>query len=137
MHNQRRNIPGIPKRRRQAVQRGLALDNVMRQVLELADRVARRLLDVHRGSAKVAAAQVRELAALPADEVDPALDGADDGREDAVLGGWAAEVVADEVAGVLVDVEAVRDVVSVESKRFTGDGDGYMLYPSMLVKSLA
>lgn len=82
---------------------------------------------MYRRSAKVAAAQVGELAALPADEVDPALDGADYGREDAVLGGRAAKMVADEVARVLVDVEAVRDVVSVESKRFTGDGDGYML----------
>jgi hypothetical protein len=53
------------------------------------------------------------------------LDGANDGREDAILSSRATKVVANEVAGVIIDVEAVRDVVSVESKRFTRDGDGY------------
>lgn len=85
---------------------------------------------MHRRSAKVAAAQIGELAALPADEVNPALNGANDGREDAVLSGRAAKMVANEVLGVVIDMKAVRDVVAVESKGRAGDGDGY---PTMLV----
>jgi hypothetical protein len=79
---------------------------------------------VHCRSAEVSTAQVGEFATLPADEIYPALDGANDGREDAVFGGWTAIVITNEVVGVVVDVEAVRDVVAVESKGLARDGDG-------------
>lgn len=62
---------------------------------------------MHRGGSKITAAQVGELTTLPADKIYPALDGANDGREDAVFSGRAAKVVANEVVGVIIDVEAV------------------------------
>jgi hypothetical protein len=80
---------------------------------------------MHRWSAKVSTTQVRELTTLPADEIYPALNGPDDGREDTVFGGRTAKVVANEVVRIIVDVEAVRDVVAVESKGFARDRDGY------------
>lgn len=95
----------------------------MRLVPKVADGGAGRLADLHGGRAKVAPAEVGQLAGLAADEVDPALDGVD-GLHEPVLCDEAAKVVAEEVAGGVVDVEAVGYGVAVEGEGRAVHGEG-------------
>lgn len=123
--HQRLDIPLLHTIRvRQTLQRRLAISDCVGLVLEVAQRIARRLSNLHRGDTEVASSQVRELASdvrlrRPASSV-----GAD--QCGGVLGDATGEVVRDEIASLLVDVEAVGDVVAVEGEGFLRYNDGCM-----------
>lgn len=113
-HERRARVPGRVAQARQAPQRRLPADDLVRLVPQLADGVPGGLADAHGGRAEVAPPQVGELAAHAPREAHPAVDLGVDGRHGLVRGG--AEVVADEVARGLVDVQAVRDLVAVQGE---------------------
>jgi len=125
VHHEGRHVAVGAKRRGKAPEGWLARNNVVRFVAEIADGVAGGLADLDGGRAKVAATQVGQLAAHAADEVNPALDWADLGLDGVVVVvDWRAEVIRDEVAGGVVDVEAVRDAIAVEGEGRAIDDDG-------------
>jgi hypothetical protein len=77
--------------------------------------MARGLSDLDGGSSKVTTAKIGKLAANSADGIDPALDGANLGRR-AFFRDGPAKVVIYKIAGPVVDVEAVREVVAIKGK---------------------
>jgi hypothetical protein len=110
-----RDICIFPKGRWEATERGLAIQNGMRLISKLTDGAAVCLPDLNRRGSEVASSNIRELASNTADHLNPALNGANF-RLDEVTVHWPAEVVSNKVPSGIVDVKAVRHIVTVESK---------------------
>ena len=103
--SQGRDITIIPIRSRKPGKTGLAIADLMRLIDKLRDGIAVRVRDVNCWEPEVASSYIREFTPLIPNPCHPAAL-RDRGWVDEVRC-WAAEVVGDEVAGGLVDVEEV------------------------------
>lgn len=125
MHNQRRHILCVPKGRRQSRQPALALNHLVRFILEIAHSIPSRLPDANSRNAEITTALVGELAPDSTGLADPAVDDWFLGRGD-IAADAAAEVVGYKITGGLVDVESVRYIVAVE-REGSAIGDNYRI----------
>lgn len=125
MNNQSSDLVILSKRRGKVRKTRFAINDSVGFVHKVADSVALCVLNVHTRSAEITPSEIREFTSdvslcRPASAVAENL-------VNGIFGDGAAIVVGYKVAGGGVDVEAVRDVFTVEGEGGAIDDNGCVL----------
>lgn len=117
-----RNVGIVAIRRWETGEARLAIHHFVGLVAELGDGVTVRMANVNGWQTEIASSKVWELPANNSQVVHPTLR-RNPGRVDEVFD-RATKVIADKLAGILVDVEKVRDTIAVQGEVGAIGGNG-------------